>query len=310
MADHHGPVSSGLSIPSSIISQIGGGLRLMLRDSSVVVYFSILVGLLLMAVLGPAIAPYPADERIYDEEGNLMRSEPPSGAHLLGTTNQGLDVLSRLLVGARPTMITGVLGGSIIIVLGLTIGITSGYVGGRVDGVLMRFTDMVYSIPLLPFAILVAATLNLGYFTTIIIIGLVLWRGSARVIRAQVLQIKERPFILAAEADGASRARIILKHILPNVMAMGVLFFSLGIGASILIQAGLAFLGVVDPFIPSWGLIVRNAYDSGMMAQVWWWSLPPGILISLTVISSFMFGRSYERIAGQGDDEAFTGGTV
>jgi len=269
--------------------------------------FIFLTIVVFVGILGPAIAPYPADESVYGPNGALLLAEPPSVAHPLGTTNSGQDVLSRLIIGARPTVITGFLGGSVIISIGLSVGLISGYFGGVVDDILMRITDFAYSIPLLPFAIVIVAFLGIGFIEGILIIGFVLWRGSARVIRAQVLQIKQREYIQAARAVGASRRRIIFKHILPNVASMGILFFALGIGWAIIIQASLAFVGVVSPFVPSWGVMLRNAFNSGLMSIAWWWSLPPGILISAVVLSAFMFSRGYEQaVKDKGEYEVVT----
>lgn len=292
-------------INNHIIRNIIGALKLMLEDKVTMVYFGYLLVVLFLGIFGPMLAPYPYDKTLYVNGGDILRTAPPSLAHPLGTNNIGQDVLSRILYGARPTAITGLLGGTMIISIGMSVGITAGYVGGRVDDTLMRLTDVVYGVPLIPFAIILVSLFGVGFLQSIVVISLLLWRGNARVLRSQVLQIRERPFILAGKAMGASRTRIILKHILPNVAPMAVLFFSLGIGFSILIQATLAFLGVTSPFIPSWGVMVRSAYNSGMMSQAWWWSIPPGLMIAFTVLATFMFGRSYENIAGQGDDEAF-----
>lgn len=286
----------------ALLDRIAGGLRLIVRDKTTLFYFSFLLFVLVLGVLGPLIAPYPYNDTVYADDRPLI-SEPPSLSHPLGTNDSGYDVLSRLLYGARPTVITGLLGGGLIIAIGLSIGVTAGYVGGWVDNVLMRFTDVAYGVPLLPFAIVLLTLLGVGFITSVVVIGLLLWRGSARVLRAQVLQIRERPFILAAKATGASTPRIILRHVLPNVAPMAIMFFALGVGYSILLQAGLAFIGVTNPTIPSWGIMIRNAYASGQMSVTWWWSIPPGILISLTVLSTIMFGRSYEEIAMGTDEE-------
>ena len=288
-----------------VVRNVVGALSLMIEDRTTLAYFLFLVGVLVLGIIGPYIAPYEYGESLYGPNGELLRSAPPSLAHPLGTTDVGQDVLSRILYGARPTVITGLLGGSMIIGIGMTIGVTAGYFGGTVDTVLMRFTDIIYGVPLIPFAIVLIALFGVGFIESIVVIGLLLWRGNARVLRSQVLQIKERPFVMAARSTGASDLRIILKHILPNIASMAVLFFALGVGYTIILQASLAFIGVSNPFIPSWGVMVRNAYNSGLMSTAWWWSVPPGLLIALTVLSTFMFGRGYENIAGEGDDEAF-----
>lgn len=271
-----------------------GGLSIMLRDRTTAFYFSILVLIFFMGIVGPMVAPYDIEESHTGEDGGILRAEGPSLAHPLGTTFSGYDVLSRILVGARPTVITGVLGGGLIVTIGTSIGITAGYVGGRTETVLMRFTDFVYGVPLIPFGIVLITFLGVGFISSILVIGLILWRSAARVIRAQTLQIKQYPFVQVAKASGASTPRIILKHILPNVAPMSIFFLSLGVGYAIMLQASLTFLGVANPFVPSWGVMIRNAFNSGYMSTAWWWSLLPGLLIGITVLSTFMFGRGYE----------------
>ncbi|TYT62611.1 ABC transporter permease [Natrialba swarupiae] len=279
-----------------------GGVRILISDKLTMIYLGFISFVLLLAVIGPLIVPYGYNERIYGPDGEILFSAAPTLAHPLGTTDSGYDVLSRIVYGARPTVVTGMVSGFMIFSIGMTIGVVSGYVGGRVGNILMRFTDLTYSIPLIPFALVVVAIFGSGFYVSIVIIGAVLWRGLARVIRSQVLQIKERPFILAAKTSGASTPYIIFKHVLPNVAPMGILFLALGTGYAIVIQAGLAFLGVTDPFVPSWGIMVRNAYESGMMSSALWWSLPPGFLISITVLSLFMLGRRLESQITQNEE--------
>lgn len=260
-----------------------------------------LIFVLILGILGPYIAPYEYNVQQRGEDGQLLRAEGPSVAHPLGTTTQGYDVLSRVIVGALPTAITGLLGGGLIITIGASIGITAGYVGGRTENLLMRFTDFAYSLPLIPFAIVLMAMFGIGFITSIIVIGLILWRGSARVLRAQVLQIKNRPFITASQSYGASTPRIMIKHVFPNVAPMAALFFAFGIGYSIIAQAGLAFLGVSNPFVPAWGVMIRNAYNSGYMGVQLGWSVTPGLLIALTVLSAFVIGREFEEEEGSSE---------
>jgi peptide/nickel transport system permease protein len=292
--------TTDLTDPGSTIGRIENVVRLVYgavtQDRMTTVYFGILSVIFFMGVLGPLITPYGYQERLYTEGGELLRSHPPSLMHPLGTTEESYDTLSRLLYGARPTVITGLLGGGIIISIGGSIGLVAGYFGGWIDNVLMRITDFMYGVPMIPFAIVLLALFGMGFTMSIVVIGLILWRSSARVIRSQVLQIKQRSFVQSARATGASDIRIVLKYILPNVAPMMALMFAMGLGYAIIVQASLAFVGVVDPFVPSWGVMLRNAYDSGYMGIALWWSLPPGLLISLTVLSSFMFGR---KIAGE-----------
>lgn len=275
----------------------------MLQDRTTLFYFLILVTIVLMGVLGPMIAPYEAQERHYTEDYEILRAEEPSVDHPLGTTFEGYDVFSRILIGARPTVITGLLGGGMILTIGTTIGITAGYVGGRTETILMRFTDFAYGVPMIPFGIVLITFLGVGFISSVLVIGLILWRSGARVIRAQTLQVKQYPFVKVAKATGASTPYIIFKHILPNVAPMAIFFLSMGVGYAIMLQASLTFLGVANPFVPSWGVMIRNAFNSGYMATAWWWSLTPGLLLGLTVLSTFMFGRGYEDLVAGGMNE-------
>jgi peptide/nickel transport system permease protein len=274
------------------------------RDQSLLTQFAAVYLLVftIVGIVGPEVTPYDYATQHFNDDGTLRALEPPSTEHWMGTTDRGEDVFSRLLYGARPTLITAALGGSIIISIGMTVGITAGFIGGLVDTVLMRFTDVVYGVPLIPAAIVLAAFFGTGFLSSVVVIGLILWRGSARVIRSQVLQIKERPFIKIARSSGASSFHIARNHILPNVAPMAVLFFALGVGDAVIIQAGLAFIGVSDPFVPSYGVIVRNAYNSGALGKAVWWSIPPGALIAVTVLSAYLIGRSIE---GVDSDRAF-----
>lgn len=278
-------------------------------DKFTLLYASYLLFLVVLTIIGPELTPYEYDESLFTSDGELLRGESPSIAHPIGTNDVGQDVLSRVVYGARPTVITGLVGGFLIMTIGTLIGMTAGYVGGRVDEVLMRFTDIVYGTPVIPFALVLFALFELGFYGIILMIGGLLWRGPARVMRSQTLQIKERPFVQTAEAYGASTPRIIFKHILPNIAPMAVLYMALGVGWAIILQAGLAFIGVSEPFVPSWGVMVRNAFYSGQMASYWWWSLAPGVLISITVAATFIVGRSIESTTGKAEDaESITGG--
>jgi peptide/nickel transport system permease protein len=271
------------------------------------IYVSYLLFILFLGIFGETLAPYTYNEPMY-AGGEVLIGEPPSWQHPLGTTGEGHDVLSRILVGAQPTVITGLVGGALIIGIGMTVGMVAGFVGGRVENILMRLTDMLYAVPMIPFALVVVATIGIGFWKIILIIGLVLWRANARVIRSQVLQIKERPFILAARTTGARIPSLIKTHIFPNIAPMAVLFFAVGTGQAILIQAGLAFIGVSNPFIPSWGVMIRNAFEAGNISRLWWWAVPPGLLISFTVLSLYMFGRRYEElVTGETTEESLIG---
>lgn len=286
-----------------LFSTIADGVRSFLSERFTAFFAVLFVALILLGIFGPSLAPHTYNEFQRDGAGDLKRLESPSLTHPLGTTEKGYDVFSRLIYGAQATLLTGFVGGLIIVSVGLSIGVTSGYVGGQVEEILMRFTDFMYGLPLIPIAILFVAYFGMGFWQTILLIGLLLWRGNARVFRSQVLQIKEREYVKAAELQGASRRHIVLTHILPNMGGMVVLFLALGAGATILIEAGLAFLGLTSPFVPTWGIMLRNVYQSGNMTSAWWWTIPPGFMIALTVLTTFMIGRGYERLQEEAEQE-------
>ncbi|WP_331232300.1 ABC transporter permease [Natronorarus salvus] len=277
-----------------IVEDATSGLRLYFstRATRWPAYF--LAVMTVIAVFGSRLAPYHYNDQHRTEVGELNRLAPPSLDHPLGTTHNGYDVFSRVIIGTQPTMEAGFLGGLLIITIGMSIGMTAGYMRGPVEAILMRITDFVYGVPLIPFAIVLLALFGAGYYASILVIGAIVWRGSARVIRSQVLQIRESEYIKAAEAMGSPTHRTIIKHVFPNVMGLVILYFAIGVGVTITLQASLSFLGMGDPFLPSWGVMLRNVYNSGYMARAWWWTLPPGILLSLTVLSTLLLGRGVE----------------
>ncbi|MEM2523127.1 MAG: ABC transporter permease [Candidatus Bathyarchaeia archaeon] len=244
----------------------------------------IVIAFAIMAIGAPYIAPYDPTETFLTKP-----FQPPSPQHWLGTDDAGRDVLSQLIHGSRVAFIVGISAAVIVTILGTIIGTVSGYFGGVVDTVLMRITDVFLIIPMLPFAILLALYVGPSLLNIVILIGFLGWPGLARGIRAQVLAIKEAPFIEAARATGASSKRIMFIHILPNLI--GIIMASM-VGSSIgaiMAEAGLAFLGVTDPRIISWGRIIQRSLGSGAIIYGAWWTLvPPGIFLA-TLASGFSF---------------------
>jgi len=252
----------------------------------------ILVPLILVALCADVIAPYDPTQPV---PGAKIYAPPfwmqgGSQHALLGTDFQGRDILSRLFFGARVSLIVGVMGTLVAGSLGTALGILAGYLGGWVDQVIMRVTDAWLALPALVFAIFLAATLGPSLWNIIIILGLVYWTRYARVIRGEVLSLREREFVKLAEIAGARRWRVIRRHILPNVLNTTMVLASLTIGVVIIAEATLSFLGVgVPPPQPAWGSMLAEA-RSTLMAGKWWLTVWPGICILLVVLATQLCG--------------------
>lgn len=218
---------------------------------------------------------------------------------LLGTDNAGYDVFTQTVYGARISLFVGLLAAGIGIGLGLVVGLLAGFLGRFVDEVLMRFTDMMLVIPALPLLIVLVAVLGANIWNLIIVIGFLGWMGFARVIRSQVLTIRERPFVEAARASGAGPGRIIVKHVFPNIVSLTYVNLALSVPAAILTEAALAFLGLSDPTVVSWGNMFYQVQISGAIAHfppLWWWVLPPGFSIALVSLSFILIGYALDDI--------------
>ena len=216
--------------------------------------------------------------------------EGGSTAALLGTDFQGRDILSRLIHGARVSLIVGLMGTLVAGGIGTFLGILAGYVGGWVDQIIMRVTDAWLALPAIVFAIFLAAMIGPSMWNIIVILGSVYWTRYARVIRGEVLTLRERDFVRLAEIAGASKLRVIKRHILPNVMNTAMVLASLTVGVVIIAEASLSFLGVgVPPPQPAWGLMLSEA-RSTLMAGQWWLTVFPGVCIGLIVLATQLFG--------------------
>ncbi|WP_255169072.1 ABC transporter permease [Natrononativus amylolyticus] len=262
----------------------------------------ILVGIFARPItieIGPAwfqiqpfsLAPYEPGARVADE--NL---QGPTWDHPLGTTALGRDVLSQVIVGTRVTLIVGTIAAFMAVFIGANVGIISAYYGGWVDDVLMRITDVVYGVPFLPFAIALVFILGASLVNVIFAIVLILWRGTARVVRSQVLSHKQRPYVESAKAIGASNFRIMYVQIMPNVLPLISLYAAFAVAWAVIAEASLSFLGLGPPGMLSWGEIIYDVRSAGALREAWWWVFPPGICIMLFVMSVFFIGRSLEKV--------------
>jgi len=215
---------------------------------------------------------------------------PPSSTYWLGTDQLGRDVLSRLMYGARISLLIGFIAVGIAVVIGTTIGALAGYYGGRIDAVLMRFVDTMLCFPDIFLLLAVIAILGPSIYNIMVIVGLTSWMGVARLVRAELLSLREREFVLAARVIGASTWRLITKHLLPNAMAPVLVAATLGVGGAILVESALSFLGLgVQPPTPSWGNILNEGRIA--LGVAWWLTVSPGVAILVTVLSFYLVGE-------------------
>jgi len=247
-----------------------------------------------MAIFAPLLAPYDPMEILRKDNGEAAYLEPPSGRHLLGTTNMGRDVLSQVIIGTRKALLMGVLAALSITFIGANMALFAGYYKGKVDEVLMRIVDISFSIPLIPFVIVLVAILGASDLNIILAISLFLWRSPARVIRAQTLSLSERPFVKAAKVAGASDFRIMYLHVAPNLIPMCFLYAAFGLGWAVTAESSVSFLGFGDPQFISLGGILHTAFLSGAFRKAWWWAAAPGICLTLLILSAFLISHGYE----------------
>jgi len=240
---------------------------------------------IIIAIFAPMIAPYHPGQIDID---NILTA--PSKAHLFGTDSLGRDLFSRMVYGTRISLLVGFIAVGIAAILGIALGAVAGYYGRWVDAVIMRFIDIMLCFPTFFLILAVIALLEPSIVNIMIIIGATSWMGMARLIRAEILSLKERDFIYAEKAIGASDLRIITRHLIPNAMAPVLVSITLGIAGAILVESSLSFLGIgVQPPTPSWGNILSEG--KAVMGAGWWMMLFPGLAIFITVLGYNLLGE-------------------
>ncbi len=245
----------------------------------------LVAGMFVVAIASPWLAPY--DPNSIDLKEVLM---PPGPGHLLGTDTLGRDVLSRIIFGARVSLLVGFVAVGIATLIGVLVGALAGYYGGWVDQLLMRLVDLMLCFPTLFLILAVIAVLGPSIWNIMVVIGLTGWMGVARLVRAEFLSLKEREFVVAARALGASDVRLMLRHLLPNALTPVMVSATLGVAGAILVESALSFLGLgVQPPTPSWGNILTMGKDNIEIA--WWLSFFPGLAILVTVMSYNLLGE-------------------
>ena len=261
--------------------------RRFLRHRMAVVSALFLVLMILVTFpLAPLVTPSDPDRIDLKAIGKA-----PSLAHPLGTDLTGRDLWSRLVYGGRVSLSVGVVAVSIYVTLGVLLGSLAGYYGGRVDGWIMRFTEIVMAFPTLIILITIVAIVGPGLFNSMIAIGLIGWTGIARLVRGQILSLRSMDFVTAARAVGSPQRRILVQHILPNVVAPIIVAATFGIAGAILTEAGLSFLGLgIKPPTPSWGNMINEAQQLTVIESKPWIWLGPGLMITLSVLAINFIG--------------------
>ncbi len=269
-------------------------LKKFVRNPMGVVGALMLLVVVFIAIFAPWLAPYDPKARVEVTPADVLA--PPDAHHLLGRDDAGKDVLSQLLYGARVSLIVGFTASFMSMLIGTTVGLVAGYFGGRVGNALMRFVDFLMVIPDLPLMLVIIAVMGRGLLNIILVIGLLGWTYTARLVRSQVLSVKERHFVLRARAIGASSARIILRHIFPQVLPLIIAQAVLDVSVAILEESSLAFLGLGDPTLVSWGSMLNFAFERAISAQAWWFLLPPGFAIVWVSLSLVLIGNTLDQI--------------
>lgn len=260
-------------------------LRRIAKHNLALVGLIILVPMFLCAIFAPIISPH---DPVEPDLKNILVG--PSWSHPFGTDTLGRDVFSRIIYGSRISLLVGFVSVGIATLIGILIGAVSGYTGGIVDEIIMRFVDLMMCFPTFFLILAVIALLEPSIWNIMIVIGLTTWMGIARLVRAEILAIKNKEYVLAARAMGFSKCRIIFNHVLPNALSPVYVVATLGIGGAILIESALSFLGIgVQPPTPSWGNILTQAKDNIEVA--WWLSLYPGLAIFFTVMGYNLLGE-------------------
>lgn len=244
---------------------------------------TILVIFIFIAVFAPWVAPYNPDI------SSGPQLQPPSPEHWMGTDNFGRDVYSRWVFGVRTSLLVGFMAATISSIIGIMIGAIAGFAGGWVDNSLMRVADILLTIPLLVLGLVIASFIGGSIVTIILIIGVLTWPRSARLVRSSFLTLREREFVQAAHAVGSGTFWIVFREVLPNALPPAVVAWSLEVGLAIVLEAGLSFLGLGDPNAISWGTMLQDAQR--FLRQAWWMSVFPGLGIALAALAANLVGE-------------------
>ena len=267
------------------------------RDPFAFAGLAIYVLFVLVALFAPLLASNPPLEIVFTKAGRLAANLPPGAEFPLGTTNLGRDIWAQLVFGTRSALAVGLSAAIVVASVGTLVGLIAGYFGGALDTVLMRIADMALSLPFLPFVVVLTGFLGASTWNIVLAVALLLWPNSARVIRAQVLSVRERTYIEAARVTGARPWRILFVHVAPNILPLSFVYAAIAIGWAIITEAGISFLGFGDSTSVSWGSMLQDAFSSQALSRgQYHWFVPPGVCIMLVVVAGFFISRGYEEV--------------
>jgi peptide/nickel transport system permease protein len=265
------------------------------RDRLAAISLVILAIFVVIGLIGDRLAPYDPDE-IIRSEGQAQVLVPPSAAHPFGTTDLARDVLSQTLVGARPVMVVGFWAALLPTGIGLLLGLLAGLKGGALDTLTSRAVEIAYSLPFEPVAIALISIISPSRWTIVLAITLLYWRRPTRVVRNQVLTMRNSGFVKASRVAGGRTSWIILKHLGPLTLPLAFVYIPVAFGNAVLAEASISFLGFGDPNSSSWGTILRKAFDGGAVDIAWWWIFFPGLLVTAVTSAVFFLTRPFEEI--------------
>lgn len=242
-----------------------------------------------LALLAPWVAPHGRREKV----GSVY--EAPSWSHPLGMDDAGTDMVTLMLWGARTSLLVGFAAALVAVVVGGSIGLVAGYAGGKTDAFLMRVTDYMLVIPDIPLLLIVAAVWGRSLTSVILIIGLLSWARLARVVRSETMSVRERAYVKRALTIGAGGARVVVQHVLPQVVPLLLTLAIFAVGNAILVETAIAFLGLGDPSAISWGRLIQNAFAGQAVSRGAWWAImPPGLAVGMLILSCTLIGRALE----------------
>jgi oligopeptide transport system permease protein len=259
-------------------------LRRLFKNKAAVAGAIVLLLLIVLAAFAPWIAPYP-----YAYQNLDLGASPPSSVHLLGTDVLGRDLLSRILYGARISLLVGFIATTVALIIGVSWGIIAGYAGGKIDSAMMRIVDILYGLPFIIFIILLMVIFGRNLWLLFLAIGAVEWLTMARIVRAQVLSLKNQEFVLAAQAMGVSNFAMFKRHLLPNILGPVAVYATLTIPQVMLLESFLSFLGLgIQPPMSSWGTLIKDGVES--MEEYSWLLIYPGLTFTITLFALNFFG--------------------